>query len=63
VFWSLQHRSKESNVRNFALLVRNLSNFWMWCSVASQYRWTRHDFRLPLLSRWNLPSSRILCSI
>jgi hypothetical protein len=29
VFWSLQHRSKESNVRNFALLVRNLSNFWM----------------------------------
>jgi hypothetical protein len=63
VFWSLQHRSKESNVRNFALLIWNLSNFWMWCRVASAYRWTRHDFRLLLLSRLNLPSSGILYSI
>jgi len=63
VFWSLQGRGKESNVRNFVLLIWNLSNFWMWCRVASPYRWTRHDFRLPLLSRWNLPPSGILCSI
>jgi hypothetical protein len=59
----LQHRSKESNVRNFVLLIWNLLNFWMWCRVASPHRWTRHYFRLPLLSRWNLPSSGILCSI
>lgn len=62
VFWSLQRRSKDSKVRNLAFLILNLSNLWMWCWVASPYRCTRYDFRLPLLSRRNLPSSGILCS-